>query len=101
MLNFVQAGGSRDCSGLSRRDFLRVGSLGLGGLSLSSLLSAKAESSQQGFVRDKSVVLLYLSGGASQIETFDPKMDAPVDYRSVNGEVKTNLPGITFGASFP
>ncbi len=101
MLDFVQAGGSRDCSGLSRRDFLRVGSLGLGGLTLPDLLAAKEGSSGEGFVRDKSVVLLYLSGGASQIETFDPKMDAPMEYRSVNGEVKTKLPGITFGGSFP
>ena len=101
MLNFVQTGGGRDCSGFSRRDFLRVGSLGLGGLALPSLLAAKGGSFDEGYVRDKSVVLLYLSGGASQIETFDPKMDAPMEYRSVNGEVKTKLPGVTFGGSFP
>ena len=52
------------------------------------------------FVKDKSVVLLYLSGGASQIETFDPKMQAPDGVRSVDGEVATSIPGITFGGSF-
>jgi len=53
------------------------------------------------FVRDKSVVLLFLQGGPSQIETFDPKMTAPSEVRSINGETPTTLPGITFGATFP
>ena len=81
----------------ARRDFLQVGSLMLGSLSLPQLLQARAESAR--FVKDKSVVLLYLSGGASQIETFDPKMTAPAEIRSVNGEVATSIPGITFGAT--
>tara|TARA_Y100001934_G_scaffold185188_1_gene218729 strand:- start:1195 stop:2589 length:1395 start_codon:yes stop_codon:yes gene_type:complete len=81
----------------SRRDFLQIGALMLGSLSLPQLLKAQSES--PGFVKDKSVVLLYLSGGASQIETFDPKMGAPAEIRSVNGEVKTSLPGVTFGAT--
>ena len=70
----------------ARRDFLQVGSLMLGSLSLPQLLQARDERTR--FVKDKSVVLLYLSGGASQIETFDPKMTAPAEIRSVNGEVK-------------
>ncbi|MEK6238314.1 MAG: DUF1501 domain-containing protein, partial [Planctomycetales bacterium] len=101
MIDFVQDEGSKDCSGMRRREFLRVGGLSLGGLSLAGLLAAKASARQTNFVRDKSVVLLYLSGGASQIETFDPKMDAPEEYRSVTGELKTKLPGVTFGATFP
>jgi hypothetical protein len=52
-------------------------------------------------VKDKSVVLLFLSGGPSHIEFFDPKMDAPAEIRSITGEVQTSLPGYTFGASFP
>ena len=100
MLDFVQHSGSKDCSGIQRRDFLRVGSLALGGLSLPGLLAAKAAGAEQDFVRDKSVVLLYLSGGASQFETFDPKMNAPKEIRSVTGEVKTKLPGVTFGGTF-
>ena len=51
-------------------------------------------------VKDTSVVLLFLTGGPSQIETFDPKMDAPVEFRSVTGEVKTNQPGLTLGGNF-
>lgn len=69
----------------------------LGSLSLPQLLQAQAENAS--FVKDKSVILLYLSGGASQIETFDPKMSAPAEIRSVNGEVTTSLPGVTFGST--
>ena len=86
---------------LGRRSFLRVGSLGLGGLSLSSLLGAKALAAKAGgAVKDKSVVFLFMHGGPSQTETFDPKMTAPAGVRSVTGEVKTTLPGVTYGATF-
>jgi hypothetical protein len=47
------------------------------------------------------VIFLFLHGGPSQVETFDPKMTAPEGVRSATGEVKTCLPGVTFGASFP
>src|SRR4029453_10514712 len=46
-------------------------------------------------------VLLFLSGGASHIETFDPKMAAPDGVRSITGEVQSTLPGVTFGRTFP
>ena len=93
----------KTCQGFSRRDFLKVGSLGLlGGLSLPALLQSRAVAAAAGRpVKDKAVVLLFLSGGPSHIEFFDPKMDAPAEIRSINGEVQTRLPGITFGASFP
>jgi len=94
---------SRDCSGVSRRDFIRVGGLGLAGLSLSDVLASQALAarSKTNFVRDKAVVLLYMSGGASHIETFNPNMEAPSPFNSVTGEVKTSLPGVTFGGTFP
>src|SRR5262245_28247289 len=94
---------SRDCSGMSRRDFVRAGSLALGGLSLSHLLAAKAAARASGkpYVRDRSIVLLFLGGGASHIETFNPNLDAPAPYCSVNGEVKTKIPGLTLGGNFP
>ena len=86
---------------LGRRSFLRIGSLGLGGLSLSNLLAAKALAAKAGSaVKDKSVVFLFMHGGPSQTETFDPKMTAPAGVRSVTGEVKTTLPGVTYGATF-
>ncbi|MDA1015859.1 MAG: DUF1501 domain-containing protein [Planctomycetota bacterium] len=103
MLTIEFGTGNRDCSGMPRRDFLRIGSLSLGGLSLPGLLATQADAAgrKHGYFKDKSVVLLYLSGGASQIETFDPKMTAPDGIRSATGEVKTSLPGVTFGGTFP
>lgn len=85
-----------------RRDFLRIGSLSLGGLSLASLLQHQTQAAQFGSLsKGKSVVFLFLHGGPSQTETFDPKMTAPYGVRSVTGEIKTSLPGVTIGSSFP
>lgn len=101
MLTIRDRNGMRNCSGWTRRDFLQVGSLGLGGLSLPGLLAAQADAPTRSFIRDKAVVLLFLQGGPPQIETFDPKMDAPSAVRSCTGEVHTTLPGVTFGGTFP
>ena len=84
-----------------RREFLRIGSAALGGLGLSHLLAAKADASLKKVLRDRSVVVLNLQGGPTQFETFDPKMAAPREVRSVTGEVATALPGVTYGGSFP
>jgi uncharacterized protein (DUF1501 family) len=90
-----------DGAGPSRRAFLRIGALGLGGLSLSHLLAARAAAAEsKAPVTDKSVVFLFMHGGPSQFETFDPKMSAPDGTRSVTGETKTALPGVTFGPTF-
>ena len=82
---------------------MRVGSIGLGALTLPDLLASKAHASQSkaDYVRDKAIVLLYMSGGASHIETFNPNMDAPSPYNSMTGEVNTSLSGVTFGVTFP
>src|SRR6516162_2545728 len=88
----------------SRRDLLRVGTLALGGLSLPGLLAARAAAAGAGVqaaVKDKAVVLLFLAGGPSHIETFDPRMDAPEGVRSVTGAVATAVPGVAFGGTFP
>ncbi|MGD9858121.1 MAG: DUF1501 domain-containing protein, partial [Planctomycetaceae bacterium] len=91
-----------DTDRFGRRDFLRVGGLTLGGLSLPGLLAARAEAATQRLpLRDKSVVFVFMHGGPSQIETFDPKMSAPREIASVNGEISTAIPGVTFGSSFP
>ena len=80
-----------------------AGFLGLGGLTLPWLLRARAEAAalNADFVRDKAVVLVFLAGGASHIETFNPNMDAAEPHRSITGEVKTTLPGVTLGGTFP
>jgi uncharacterized protein (DUF1501 family) len=85
------------CDGSSRRDFLKVGTLGLFGLTLADRLRAEATTKR----KMPAVVLLFLDGGASHIETFDPKMTAPQEYRSLFGSVKTSLPGIEFGGLLP
>ena len=95
---------SGTCQTNSRREFLRVGALGLGGLTLADLMGLKAlgsENKSYDILRDKSVVVLNLQGGPTHIETFDPKMTAPSEYRAMFGEVKTSLPGVTFGHHFP
>ena len=88
---------------LKRREFLRVGSLGLGtalgGLAPGFGSTAFGES-RSSTLKDKSVVFLFMHGGPSQYETFDPKMSAASGIRSATGEIATSLPGVTFGTTF-
>ena len=101
MLNVHYGRRERNCEGTSRRSFLQVGALGCSGLTLSDLLASRAVAADsQRVSKDTSVVWLWLNGGAPHIETFDPKMAAPVEVRSVTGEVKTVLPGVTLGGNF-
>jgi uncharacterized protein (DUF1501 family) len=97
--------GSRNgttCDGASRRDFLRLGALGLTGLALPGLLRARAASAAAGqSTRNTSVVWLWLGGGPTHVETFDPKMSAPAEYRSTVGAVQSRLPGVELGGVFP
>src|SRR5881397_1053037 len=91
-----------NCDGSTRRDFLKVGVLGMGGLMLPDLLRARAAASTAGRpTRNTSVVWLWLGGGPTHVETFDPKMSAPVEFRSTVGAVQTNVPGIELGGVFP
>ncbi len=103
MFTLHTGSGSRDCAGISRRNFLRAGSLALGGLTLPWLLETRAQAAaiEPTWVKDRAVVMVFLGGGASHIETFNPNMDGPEQSRSVTGEVKTTLPGVTFGGTFP
>ena len=102
MLTLYDPQPSHDCQGFHRREFLRVGSLGLLGMGLSAMLGRSADASEvKDYITGKSVVFLFLGGGPSHIEFFDPKMDAPSEIHSVTGEVKTVHPGITFGGTFP
>ncbi|MFM7149895.1 MAG: DUF1501 domain-containing protein, partial [Gemmataceae bacterium] len=90
------------CDGASRRDFLRVGLFGMGGLTTADLLRARAAEVAAGKPsKNTSVVWLWLGGGPTHVETFDPKMSAPAEYRSVVGAVQTNVPGVELGGVFP
>src|SRR5262249_29270425 len=90
------------CDGLTPRDFVRVGALGLSGFMLPDLLAARARAAAAGrSTRTTSVVWLWLGGGPTHVETFDPKMSAPVEFRSTVGAVQSKLPGVQLGGVFP
>jgi uncharacterized protein (DUF1501 family) len=88
-----------DPARFGRREFLRVGALSLGGLALPGIRSARGSTTLP--LTERSVVFLFLHGGPSQLETFDPHMEAPAEIRSATGEIPTALPGVTFASSFP
>jgi hypothetical protein len=101
MLNLWGSRNGTNCDGASRRDFLKVGALGMSSFLLSDLLRARAAAAKAGqSTANKSVVWLWLGGGPTHVETFDPKMSAPAEFRSVTGAVATNVPGIEIGGTF-
>ena len=89
----------------TRRRFLRSGrdvALAAGGLGFADLLGFNAFAADTaGLLKGKSIIFLFLHGGPSQFETFDPKMNMPEGIRSATGEIATRIPGVTFGSSFP
>src|SRR5262245_38844665 len=81
----------RFCDGISRRNFLRIGALGLGGLALPQLLQAE---SQSGIRKShKAIIMIYLPGGPPHQDMFDLKMDAPAEIRGEFKPISTNVPG--------
>jgi hypothetical protein len=94
-------------SRIDRREMLRVGGLALGGLALPQLLarpaaaSAPAGSKGKSFGKAKNCIILYLSGGPAQLDTFDPKPDAPDDIRGPFTTIQTKLPGVRFSELVP
>jgi hypothetical protein len=86
----------------SRREFLQIGGLALGGMSLSTMFEAQSKAAGfKKYVKDKSVVMLFLHGGPPQQDTWDPKPNAPAEVRAVGGEIQTKVPGLLFGGHFP
>ncbi len=102
MLNLWGSRKGTACDGTNRRDFLKAGVLGATGLMLPDLLRARAAAQAAGRpTRNTSVVWLWLGGGPTHVETFDPKMTAPAEFRSVVGAIPTNVPGVEIGSVFP
>jgi hypothetical protein len=89
---------NRYCDGISRRSFLQVGALAMGGLSLPSILQAEQ---QNGTRSHKAVIMVYLSGGLSHHDTFDLKPDAPDEIRGEFRPVPTNVNGIQISEHLP
>ncbi len=90
-------------SGLDRRGFLQAGMLGMTGLSLPELLRLQAQAAESGKVveRTKSVIILWMRGGPSQHDMWDPKPDAPVEIRGEFNSIATSVPGIRITELLP
>src|SRR5215470_2958359 len=106
MLSIPGKSGST-CDGFSRREFLRVGGAGVFGLSLGDIFRLQAGSvapegnSKTGWGNAKSVIMLFLQGGPSHIDIWDPKPDAPSNVRGEFKPIKTNVSGIYLSETMP
>lgn len=87
--------------GVSRRDLLKVGSLSMLGLSLPELFRMPQAAAANGGRKTKSCILLFLSGGPSHLDTWDPKPNASSDYRGEFGAISTNVAGIQLSEHLP
>ncbi len=102
----ILGGPKRLCDGLTRRDLLHAGAISLFGLGLSegSMSLARAESTTSGlprFGQAKSCIFIYLYGAPSQLETFDPKPDAPTEIKGEFGVIPTSVPGLNVCERLP
>ena len=89
----------RLCDGLTRRNFLQIGGMAMGGLALPQLLRAEAASGVRG--SHKAIINIFLPGGPPHQDMWDIKHDAPVEIRGEFQAIKTNVPGIEISEMFP
>lgn len=99
MLKIQNGAAKANCEGFSRRTALKAGFLGVSGLSMADILRLRAESGTA--KKDASVILLWLDGGPSQLETYDPKPEAPLEFRGPYESIETNVPGIRVSEMLP
>jgi hypothetical protein len=99
MLSLASSKSVRFCDGWTRRDFLRVGSLAAGAVGVSLADLSRGEGARRG--SDANCILLFLVGGPSHLDTWDPKPDAPAHIRGPFRPIPTNVPGIHIGEHFP
>ncbi len=90
-----------NCAGLARRDFLQLGLGGVLGLGLCDLLRGRALAATPGASRPVNCILVWLDGGPSHYESFDPKPDAPSEIRGEFKAIPTRVPGIQFSECVP
>src|SRR5438046_6724589 len=101
MLDFF-TGTSTECTGVSRRQFLRVGGLSTLGLSLPAFLRLKqAAAASPGRKKNINCILLWMQGGPSHHDTFDPKPEAPAEVRGEFETTPTTLPGVRVAEHLP
>jgi hypothetical protein len=94
----IYGGPSRFCDGVSRRNFIRIGALGLGGLALPRLLQAEAST---GARSHKAIIMIYLPGGPPHQDMFDLKLEAPLEIRGEFKPIQTSVPGIQICEHLP
>ncbi|MCA9211856.1 MAG: DUF1501 domain-containing protein, partial [Planctomycetales bacterium] len=85
-----------NCEGVRRRDCLKLGISALAGAGFVDSLRLRATASEQSAARDTSCILIWLDGGPSHFETFDPKPEAPTEMRGEFGPISTKVPGMFF-----
>jgi uncharacterized protein (DUF1501 family) len=100
MLNLFGKGTSL-CDGTTRRDFLRIGALGLGGLTLADLVRPQAQGAADPQRSHKAAIMIFLSGGPSHLDTYDMKPNAPAEFRGEFDQIRTNVPGIEICEHMP
>jgi uncharacterized protein (DUF1501 family) len=91
----------RTCDGVGRRDFLKAGVAGGGGLTLANFARLRAEGSVDPAARARSAIFVNLNGGPSHLDSFDMKPDAPAEYRGEFNPIQTCLPGVTISEHLP
>jgi hypothetical protein len=101
MLNVTGKGKAHTCDGVTRRDFLQVGTLGAIGLSLPELMAAKAQGAVAKDHDERSVIMIFNLGAPSQLDLFDMKPDAPAEIRGPFKPIKTNVSGIDISEILP
>src|SRR6266567_4261751 len=89
------------CQGLTRRAFVQAGLSTILGLSLEDLLRTRAIAGSEMAGSARSVILVWLWGGPAHLDTWDPKPDAPLDYRGPFTPIVTKTPGVRIGELFP
>jgi hypothetical protein len=99
MLQIQRGALAVNCQQITRRSALRVGFSGLLGLTLADLFRLRAEGVAQR--NNKSVILIWLDGGPSHLETYDPKPEAPQEIRGPWGAIETNVSGIRISEMLP
>ncbi len=99
MLNLTGSTRSTLCNGVSRRDVLQIGALGLGGLTLPQLLAAEAKAGST--AKHKAVIMIYLVGAPPHQDMYDLKPDAPKEIRGEFQPIATNVPGLQICEHLP
>ncbi len=99
MLKILGSQKTKFCDQITRRNFLQIGGLALGGMSLPQILQAENSSNQR--KNHKGIIMIFLPGGPPHQDMWDIKVDAPSEIRGEFNAIQTNVPGVEIGDQFP